>query len=224
MTVINDIQHLNKISAHLLLTLDSLEQRLEVTSAEAGEIMSLNDLHEDSRAVHQVLQSSVCDCNRSKRATYLGEQLQEVAILIEVDENIQAPDGLKVFLQLQSRLLQTRLHIFIICGWDLDELDAARFEVGDVPNNVVRHESNVLDTGSVVEVNILLNLGLLLALGGLVDGHLHNLVGGGHDDTLQGGEFTEIVSNCRSRAEAITYVQICESSTDQNLWKPRAFS
>jgi hypothetical protein len=33
-------------------------------------------------------------------------------------------------------------------------------------------------------------LGLLLALGGFVDGHLDDFVGRGHDDTLQGGEFT----------------------------------
>lgn len=75
MTVINYIQRLNQIAAQFLLTLDSLEQRLEVTSTEAGEVMSLNDLNKDGRTVHQVLQLSVCACVVQKVTTYLGEQL-----------------------------------------------------------------------------------------------------------------------------------------------------
>lgn len=46
---------LNQVSAQFLLPLDSLEQRLEVTSTEAGEVMSLDDLDEDGRTVHHVL-------------------------------------------------------------------------------------------------------------------------------------------------------------------------
>lgn len=46
---------LNKISTKLLLTLNRLEQRLEVSSPETLEVVSLDNLDENSRAVHQVL-------------------------------------------------------------------------------------------------------------------------------------------------------------------------
>ena len=123
-------------------------------------------------------------------STYLGEQLKEVATLVKVNKDIQALNGFKVFLQHQARLLQASRHIGVVCLRDLDELHSASLQVGDVADNVVGLESDVLDTGTVVEVHILLDLGLLLALGRLIDGHLDDLVGRRHDDTLQGREFT----------------------------------
>lgn len=181
----------DQVTAQLLLSLDSLEQRLEVSSAKAVEVVSLDDLNEDRGAVHQMLLGISTD-PRKKFAgfTYLGEKLEQVATLIKVNQNIQALNRLKVFLQHQSGLLEPGLHVGVICVRDLDELDSAGLQVGDVADDVVCEKGDVLHTGTVVEVHVLLNLRLLLALCGLVDGHLDDLVGGGHDDTLQSGEFT----------------------------------
>lgn len=46
---------LDQVTTQLLLTLDGLKQRLEVSSAKAGEVVSLDDLNEDGGAIHHVL-------------------------------------------------------------------------------------------------------------------------------------------------------------------------
>lgn len=46
----------------------------------------------------------------------------------------------------------------------------------------------MLDTSAIVEVNVFFNLALLLAVGGLVDGHFHDFIWTGHDDRLQSRE------------------------------------
>lgn len=46
----------------------------------------------------------------------------------------------------------------------------------------------MLDARAGVEDDVLLDLGLLLARGGLVDGHLDEVVGRGHDDGVEGRE------------------------------------
>lgn len=122
--------------------------------------------------------------------TYLGEQLQEVTALVKVDQNIQATDGVEVFVQDQTSLLHPHLEILVICVGDLDKLHAASLEVGDIPDDVVCPESDVLNTRTVVEVDVFFDLRLLLALGWLVDGHFDDFVRGSHHDTLQSGEFT----------------------------------
>jgi hypothetical protein len=64
----------------LLLALDRLEERLEVALAEAERAVPLDDLEEHGRAV-------------SER---LGEDLQQVAVLVPVDEDaplLQLLDG-----------------------------------------------------------------------------------------------------------------------------------
>ena len=43
----------------------------------------------------------------------------------------------------------------------------------------------MLDTGTAIEINVFFDLALLLALGRLVDGHLDDIVGRTHDDTLE---------------------------------------
>ena len=49
----------------------------------------------------------------------------------------------------------------------------------------------MLDAGAAVVVDVLFDLGLFLAGGRLVDGHLDGFVGRGHDDRAEGGVFTE---------------------------------
>lgn len=45
----------------------------------------------------------------------------------------------------------------------------------------------MLDAGPGVEVDVLLDLALAQTGGGLVDGHLDDVVGGCHDDAAEGG-------------------------------------
>ncbi len=47
----------------------------------------------------------------------------------------------------------------------------------------------MLDAGAVVEIDVFFDLRCLFAGGGLVDGHLDDFVGRGHDDGAEGGEF-----------------------------------
>lgn len=45
----------------------------------------------------------------------------------------------------------------------------------------------MLNAGAGVEIDILLDLALAQTGRGLVDGHLDDVVGGGHDDAVEGG-------------------------------------
>src|SRR3954447_26833935 len=70
-----------EVAPQCLLSLDRLEQRLEVSLPEAARAMALDDLQEDRRPV----------------AERLREDLQQVALVVAVDEDAQAPqvlDGL----------------------------------------------------------------------------------------------------------------------------------
>ena len=98
-TVIRFLQALNQVATQLLLSLDSLEQRLEVASTEAGEVVALDDLNEDGWTIHHVLQSLVLHVTSSGESTYLGEQLQEITTLVEVDQDIETLDRLEVLVQ-----------------------------------------------------------------------------------------------------------------------------
>lgn len=49
----------NQVAAHFLLSLDGLEEGLEVTSTKALEVVALDNLDEDGRAVQQMLSQSV---------------------------------------------------------------------------------------------------------------------------------------------------------------------
>ena len=44
----------------------------------------------------------------------------------------------------------------------------------------------MLYASAVIEVDVFFDLGLLFAVGGFVDGHFDDVVGGGHDDGFCG--------------------------------------
>lgn len=165
---------LNQVPTELLLPLNRLKQRLEVPGAESREVMTLDDLDKDGGSIQQML----------------GEQLEEVPTLVKVDQNIQATNSVEIFVQDQTRLLHPHFQAFIVCIGNLDELHATSLEVGDIPDDVVCAESDVLDSSTVIKIDVLFDLRLLLALGWLVDRHFDNLVRGSHHDTLQSGKFT----------------------------------
>lgn len=51
----NVMRELNQIAAQLLFPFNGLKERPEVARSKAREVVSLNDLYKDSRAVHQML-------------------------------------------------------------------------------------------------------------------------------------------------------------------------
>src|ERR671917_280498 len=70
----------SEVAAALLLALDRLEQRLEVALAEPERAVPLDELEEHRRAV----------------LDGLGEDLQQVAVLVAVDEDPQLAQGVDV--------------------------------------------------------------------------------------------------------------------------------
>ena len=66
----------SEVAALGLLQLDGLEKRLEVSSTEAIVVAPLNDLDEEGRPVLE----------------RLGENLQQIALLIMVDQDVQLLD------------------------------------------------------------------------------------------------------------------------------------
>src|SRR5215210_5286667 len=99
-----------QVAAARLLALDRLEQRLEVAVAEAARPVALDDLEEDGRAV----------------ADRLGEDLQQVALVVAVDEDaLLAQVG-----ELLDDLGDARGNLVVVGLGDGEELDPATAQRG----------------------------------------------------------------------------------------------
>src|ERR687886_1133073 len=100
-----------QVAAPRLLALDRLEQRLEVAVAEAARTVALDDLEEDRRTV----------------ADRLGEDLQQVALVVAVDEDaLLAQVG-----ELLDHLGHANRDLVVLGLGDREELDAAAAHLGD---------------------------------------------------------------------------------------------
>jgi len=160
---------LHQVPPRLLLPLNRLKQTLEIPRPKAIKVIPLYNLNKHRRPVHQMLR----------------EQLQQIPALVKVDQNVEALEHFKVLVEHQPGLLEPQLHAVVVRLGDLDELDASGLEIRDRADDIVRAQGDVLHARPAVEVDVLLDLGLLLALGWLVDGHLDHVVGAGHDDGFQ---------------------------------------
>lgn len=160
------VQKCLAVAAEFLLTLDSLEESLEVAGTESLVAAALDDLDEDSGAV----------------LDGLGEDLEQVTGLVVVNKDIELLDDVQVLSDLGGRALETETQVLIVGGGDAQEVHATGTEVADSLDDVGGVEGNVLDTGTTVVLAVLGDLGLLLAHSGLVDGHLDLLGGVSHDD------------------------------------------
>src|SRR5690349_5510825 len=150
-----------EVAALGLLALDGLEQGLEVAVAEAARAVALDDLEEQRGAV----------------AGRLREDLQQVALVVAVDE-----DALLLEVgQLALDLGHADDDVLVVGGRDRDELDAAAAHLGDRADDVTRGDGDVLRARTLVEVEVLVDLRLALALGGLVDRELHEALAVGDD-------------------------------------------
>ena len=121
----------------------------------------------------------------------LREQLQQIPIRVKVNEDVELAQRVKVLVQHHADPVEPSADVVVVSARHLDELDAAGTQAADGGDDVRRAEGDVLDAGAAVVVDVLFDLGLFLAGGGLVDGHLDGFVGRGHDDGAEGGVFTE---------------------------------
>src|SRR6478609_5223537 len=96
----------SEVAALVLLALDGLEERLEVALAETERTVPLDELEEDRRAV----------------AERLGEDLQQVAVLVPVDEDLALLQLLDRHPDVADALAQ--LGILVVAVGGVEELHA----------------------------------------------------------------------------------------------------
>src|SRR5919204_6192003 len=141
-----------EVAAQGLLALDRLEQRLEVALAEGGRAVPLDHLEEDGRPVLR----------------RLGEDLEQVPVLVPVGQDLQPPQVEVVLRDLADPVLD----LLVVRIGRVEEEDAALLQRLDGADDVLALHRDVLHAGRVVELEVLLDLALLLSLRGLVDREL----------------------------------------------------
>src|SRR5439155_21370101 len=141
------------VAPQRLLALNRFEERFEIPLPEASASRSFDDLEEHRRAV----------------LDRLGEDLEQVALIVAVDEDSEPRQLALVLVDLPDTVFQ---HL-VVAVRDADELDTGVAKVGDGGADVARGEGDVLDAGPAVELQILLDLGFLFPGGGLVDREFH---------------------------------------------------
>src|SRR5689334_1514382 len=127
-----------QVAARRLLALDRLEQGLEVPLAEAPRALPFDDLVEERRPVlHR-----------------LGENLQQIAVRITVDENAEG-------LQLGQRLVDRSdavLEVVVVRRRHREKLDTAIAERRHGTHDVVRRQREMLHARPTIELEILVDL------------------------------------------------------------------
>lgn len=133
-------------------------------------VASLNDLDEESRPVLE----------------RLCKQLQQIALLVVVNQNAQLLDVVQVLLNRRAEALQTLAQVIVVRRWDREELSTASLHTLDRVQHTFSAQSDVLNAGASVILNIFLNLRFPHASGWLVDWHLDFLIEVRDDDRPQG--------------------------------------
>lgn len=104
------MKFLIKITPSGLLILNGLEETLEIAHTEAVVVISLDDLNEDSWSVFQ----------------RLGEELQEVTLIVVVDQDLEALNGFKVFFDVDGHAWNVLSQVVVVGGRHIEELDTSR--------------------------------------------------------------------------------------------------
>lgn len=117
----------------------------------------------------------------------LSKQLQQIPPLVEINQYIQLLQHIKVLIQPHPLRLEPRAHRRIVRLRHLDKLDAAGLQIRNRRDDIRSAKRNVLHAGAAVEIDVLFNLALFLAVGRLVDGHLDDVVGRAHDHAFERG-------------------------------------
>src|SRR5215208_3831754 len=143
-----------------LFPFHSLEQCFEIPLAEALGSLALDDLVEERRAVlHR-----------------LAEDLEQVAFIIPIDQDAELSQRGKVFIDAANSIEDG----VIIRAGNLKELHPPVTQRGHRLYDVVGGDSQMLDPGSTIEVEVLVDLRLLTTLGRLIDGELDPVVAAGY--------------------------------------------
>lgn len=169
------LDNLSEVTALLLFEFERDEKRLEVACSKSLMVVSLDDFVEESRSIlHR-----------------LGEDLEEVALLIVVHEDVILLEHIDVFCDLNRRHRRQVLAEVVVVGrWDGEELNASSAEGFNGGDNFRSVERDVLHTRTSIVVNVLLDLRLSLAISRLVDRHFNLLVEVSHHDRSQRRELS----------------------------------
>src|SRR6266508_4467978 len=141
-----------QVAAERLFALQGHEQRLEVPLPEAAGAVPLDQLEEHRRPVLR----------------HLGEDLQQVALVVAVGQHAQLLQALQVEVEVGEPLGQ----VAVVGVRYPHELDPAGPQRPDALDDVAGLDGDVLDPRAAVELEVLVDLGSSSALGRLVDGEL----------------------------------------------------
>lgn len=161
----------SEIAALFLFELERFEEGFEIAFAEGLAAAAADDFEEESGAVLEGF----------------GEELEEVAFIVSVDEDAQFVDLFVVFLHgfVTVRLKHgvDAVPDFVVVGiGEREEIDAAGAEGGDGVEFIIGAEGKVLHAGGVaVPVEIFLHLRFLFTGSGFVDRHFDQVIAAGHD-------------------------------------------
>jgi hypothetical protein len=158
-----------QIASRFLLSFDGFEEGFEISFAEAAASFALDDLVEDGGSVFDGA----------------GEDLEHVAFIVAVDENAEALELVDGLVDFADAVLQ----LGVVGVGDGQEVYSLLLHLRDGFDYVVRGKGDVLHAGTLVEIEILLDLGFPAAFGGLVDGEFDEAVAVGHDFGHEGGVF-----------------------------------
>lgn len=160
----------SEVATHGLFSLDGFEQGLEVAGAKALVIPPLNHFEEEGGTILERLR----------------EDLQQVALLVVVYEDLLALQDVDVLLHLNVDSAKALAQLGVVRVRNLlQELNTAGLHSGDGLNDAFSAHSDVLDASATVVLAVFLDLALFHAVSGLVDRHLDLLVEVGHDDGTQ---------------------------------------
>ncbi len=165
----NSGQSSSEVTAQFLFAFDGFEEGFEVSFAEAAASFALDDFVEDGGTVLYGAR----------------KDLQHVALIVAIDEDAEAFEFVDGFVDLADALLE-----FGVVGvGDGEEVDSLLLHFGDCVEDIVGGEGDVLDARTLVEVEVLFDLGLAATFGWLVDGELDVAVAVGHHLGHQSGVF-----------------------------------
>lgn len=129
-------------------------------------VSSLDDFEEESWSVF----------NR------LGEDLKKVTLVVVVDEDLVLLEDVDVLGYFDVHVGEVLSQDVVVCVGDAQELNASASEVFDSFDDCLGLKSDVLNSRSVVIVDVLLDLGLFLTDCWLIDWHFYVFVIVGNDD------------------------------------------
>ena len=156
-----------------MVSLYRFEERFEVASSESIVVPALDDLKEERGAVLE----------------RFGEDLQEVALVVVIDENSLTLDRVEVLLHLDINVSEAGSQVVVICVRDcLEENDATCLHALHGVDDVLGTHGDMLDSRAAIILAELLDLALPHASRRLINRHLDLLIEIRHYDGSQRGE------------------------------------